>query len=64
LSAGGYLVFNGSSTYHSASAYGEWPFSGSVTYCASSEPGDFFPKCAVPEVKCESDHHRLRVAEN
>lgn len=64
LSPGEFLVFNGRSEYRSTSPYGEWSFSGSVFYCASTStaPGMSLT-CAVPEIICQSDHHRLLVTQ-
>ena len=60
LSGDQFLVIDGSSTYHGTSPYGEWSFSGSVFYCASATAGQ---SCAIPEIICQSDHHRLRVTQ-
>ena len=58
-----YFLIYGVSEYRGTSEYGEWPFSGRVTFCAASQPGSF-PACAVPEITCQSTGHRLRVARN
>jgi len=59
----GYLLIWGTSEYRNTSAYGEWPFWGRVTYCAARKTGAE-PACAVPEISCQSDRHRLRVTAN
>jgi hypothetical protein len=58
-----YFVIYGASAYRGTSEYGEWPFSGRVIFCATSQAGSF-PACAVPELTCASTNHRLRVAKN
>lgn len=63
LSRDAYLLIYGASEYRSSSPYGEWPFWGSVTYC-SKRKSDSLPACAVPEISCESNSHRLRVTQN
>ena len=61
LSTDAYLVIYGTSEYGSTSTYGEWPFWGTVSYCSARKPGTFL-ECAVREISCKSNRHRLRVA--
>ena len=63
LNRDAYLLIYGASEYRSSSPYGEWPFWGSVTYCAKRK-SDGSPGCAVPEINCESTVHRLRVTQD
>ena len=60
LSPEAYLVIYGGSEYGGTSAYGEWPAFGYMTYCQRRKPG-IYPECAVPEISCTSNRHRLRV---
>jgi hypothetical protein len=63
LSPDAFVVFSGRSEYSSTSPYGEWSFTGSVFYCASTTTSGVVSKCAVPEITCQSAHHRLRVTQ-
>jgi hypothetical protein len=63
LSSEAYLIIYGGSEYGGTSPYGEWPAFGHFTYCERRKPG-ISPECAVPEITCNSNRHRLRVARN